>query len=123
VIATLMGLRTVSPHELHDLIQEGKVATIDVNTAGSWAEAHVPGARNLDPVAYDPADLPRDKGALLVFYCSNPWCSKAPKAARRARGLGYENVRVLSAGIQGWVSARMPTESSAPAASRADLLR
>ncbi|MBA3891362.1 MAG: hypothetical protein H0X64_12615 [Gemmatimonadaceae bacterium] len=25
---------------------------IDVNSAGSWAEAHVPGAVNLDPSGY-----------------------------------------------------------------------
>jgi rhodanese-related sulfurtransferase len=112
VIARLMGLPTVSPQELHGLIREGRVVTIDVNEPGSWAEAHVPGALNLHPTTYDPADLPKDKAALLVFYCSNPWCSKAPKAARRARGLGYENVRVLSAGIQGWVGAALPTDSA-----------
>jgi hypothetical protein len=53
---------------------------------------------NLDPAAYAAADLPPDKSALIVFYCSNPWCRKAPNAGRRAAGLGYTNV----AGIQGW---------------------
>jgi 3-mercaptopyruvate sulfurtransferase SseA len=29
------------------------------------------------------------------------------------RKLGYENVRVMSAGIKGWLSARLPIESGA----------
>jgi rhodanese-related sulfurtransferase len=67
---------------------------------------------NLDPTGYAETDLPADKSRLLVFYCSNPLCRKAPNAALRARRLGYENVRVMSAGIKGWMGARLPTESS-----------
>jgi len=46
-----------------------------------------------------------------VFYCSGPLCRKAPLAARRAKGFGYTDVRVMSAGISGWMAARLPTES------------
>ncbi|HZF09209.1 MAG TPA: rhodanese-like domain-containing protein [Thermoanaerobaculia bacterium] len=115
MFARLMGLRTISPKDLHRLIQEGGATAIDVNSPGSWVEARVPGAVNLDPTAFAPADLPGDRMSLLVFYCSNPLCRKAPNAALRARKLGYENVRVMSAGIKGWLSARLPVESGARA--------
>ena len=46
--------------------------------------------------------LPSDHDSTLVFYCSNVWCRKAPQAARRAEGLGYRDVHVMSAGIKGW---------------------
>jgi rhodanese-related sulfurtransferase len=120
MIARLMGLDTISPRELLGLIEEGRVSAIDVNSAQSWAQARVPGALNLDPAAYELGDLPSDKDALLVFYCSNPWCRKAPNAARRASSLGYRNVRVMSAGIKGWLEAKLPVESgmSEPQASR-----
>jgi rhodanese-related sulfurtransferase len=111
MMAFLMGLDTISPRDLHQLLQEHKAAAIDVNSPQSWAQARVPGAVNLDPVAYAADRLPADKGALVVFYCSNPWCRKAPNAARRARSLGHTNVRVMSAGIQGWVDAKLPVES------------
>ena len=111
MIARLMGLKTVSPAELDRLIRNGGVTPIDVNSPQSWAKARVPGARHLDPVGYGESDLPSDKDSMLVFYCSNFLCTKAPKAARRAEGMGYRNVHVLSAGISGWLEAQLVTES------------
>jgi rhodanese-related sulfurtransferase len=77
----------------------------------AWAAAHVPGALNLNPLLFAGSDLPKDKAAMLVFYCSNFLCGKAPTAALKARAMGYRNVHVLSAGIAGWLDARLPTES------------
>jgi len=111
MFALLMGLKTIAPDELHRQIQEGRVTVIDVNSPQSWAKAHVPGALNLDPAQYDDSDLPPDKGSSLVFYCSNPMCRKAPNAARRAKKMGYANVKVMSAGISGWLATNLPTES------------
>jgi rhodanese-related sulfurtransferase len=112
MIARLMGLATIAPRELHRLLQDGAASAIDVNSPQSWNEAHVPGAINLDPLAYAATDLPADKAALLVFYCSNPWCRKAPNAARRATSLGHTNVKVMAAGIQGWLGAKLPVETA-----------
>jgi rhodanese-related sulfurtransferase len=112
MLARLMGLKTISPDALHRLAQSSEPASVFyVNSRQSWMQAHVPGARNLDPAAYADSDLPPDKNALLVFYCSNPMCMKAPNAARRAKKLGYGNVQVMSAGISGWLAAKLPTES------------
>ena len=110
MFALLMGLKTISPSELYRLIQKQQVAVFDVNSAQSWAKAHVPGALNLDPAKYNSEDLPSDRKSSLVFYCSNPLCRKAPNAARRAKSMGYGNVRVMSAGISGWLAANLPTE-------------
>lgn len=107
----LMGLKAVSPAELHQLVQDRSVTAIDVNSHQSWATARVPGALNLDPAGYDAKSLPADKDSLLVFYCSNPLCRKAPNAARRAKKMGYSKVHVMSAGISGWLNAKLPTES------------
>jgi rhodanese-related sulfurtransferase len=112
VIARLMGLRTITPRALHERIQEDRLTIVDVNAAARWADAHVPGARHLDPLAFAEADLPSDKDAPLVFYCSNLLCRKAPNAARRAERMGYRHVLVLSSGIAGWLDAGLPTQSS-----------
>ena len=111
MFALLMGLKTISPAALHQLMQRQPVTAIDVNSRQSWTAARVPGARNLDPLGYNDSDLPSDKNAALVFYCSNFLCRKAPNAALRAKRMGYGNVQVMSAGISGWLDATLPTES------------
>lgn len=110
MFARLMGLKTISPEELHQRIQNKNATVLDVNSHDSWTTARVPGAVNLDPAGYTDRDLPDDKHAALVFYCSNPLCRKAPNAARRAKQMGYDNVQVMSAGISGWLRAKLPTE-------------
>ncbi len=112
MFARLMGLKTISPHDLRRLVDRGEAITYDVNSPQSWLQAHVPGARNLDPTGYTAGDLPTDRKATVVFYCSNLFCRKAPNAARRAKAMGYEDVRVMSAGISGWLSAGLPVESA-----------
>jgi rhodanese-related sulfurtransferase len=112
VIARLMGLGTVDPATLHRRMQSEPVTIFDVNAPQSFRAAHVPSARHLDPDGFAESDLPADHDRPIVFYCSNPFCRKAPRAAKRAERMGYRSVQVLSAGISGWVSAGLPTESS-----------
>ena len=112
MFARLMGLKTISPTALHELIQQEAVSVIDVNSDQTWIKAHVPGAKHLDVAGYTSNDLPSDKDSFLVFYCSNFMCRKAPNAALRAKGFGYTNVHVMSAGISGWLNAGLPTESA-----------
>jgi rhodanese-related sulfurtransferase len=109
-----MGLPEIAPRALHAWMQSAPVFVVDVNAEERWRTARVPGAVHLDPQAFGAADLPLDLDAALVFYCSNPLCRKAPNAARRARGLGYRQVRVMAAGITGWIDAALPTESGTP---------
>jgi rhodanese-related sulfurtransferase len=113
MFALLMGLKTISPVGLNELMQKQKVTVVDVNSRQSWEKARVPGALNLDPANYNDSDLPPDKESSLVFYCSNPLCRKAPNAARRAEKMGYGNVKVMSAGITGWLDKKLPTEDGA----------
>lgn len=112
MFARLMGLKTISPAALQRLLHDSEPAfVVDVNSAQSWAKAHVPGAIHADPVTFLEAALPKSKDVPLVFYCSNLLCRKAPNAARRAEQMGYRNVQVMSAGISGWLSAGLATES------------
>ncbi len=113
MFALLMGLKNISPTELQQAMQKKSLTVIDVNSPQSWINAHVPGALNLDPVQFTESQLPVDKQSQLVFYCSNPMCRKAPSAARRAKKMGFNNTMVMSAGISGWQSSKLPTEPAA----------
>lgn len=111
ILSKLMGLETIPPGGLAEMISKGRLTVFDVNTRQSWANAHVPGAVNLDPKRFSAGELPTDKSALLVFYCSGPLCRKAPRAALRAKKMGFTAVKVMPAGISGWISAGLPTDS------------
>lgn len=111
MFAMLMGLRSITPKELHDHMQSDAITVIDVNAEHAWIKAHVPGAINLG-VDFDAGALPPDRSASVVFYCSNPLCTKAPRAARRAKQLGYTDILVMLAGIAGWTNARLPVEAT-----------
>ena len=114
--ARLMGLKSISPRGLDQQMKSTPLVVIDVNPPHGWTKERVPGALNLDPVAFSSGDLPSNKDAMLVFYCSGFLCTKAPNAARRAKNMGYSNVHVMSAGISGWLSADLPTERGLPKA-------
>jgi rhodanese-related sulfurtransferase len=105
----LMGLKSISPQELHESMRNSTLTIFDLNTQQSWQRARVRGAINL-AVDFDAAALPQDMNTSLVFYCANPLCLKAPRAAKRAGKLGYSNIRVMAAGITGWTDARLPVE-------------
>jgi rhodanese-related sulfurtransferase len=111
MIARLMGLKTVDPATLQLRMASGSIAVYDVNSPASWKAARVPGARHLDPTRFAESELPSARDQAIVFYCSNPWCRKAPLAARRARQMGFSDVAVLAAGISGWLAAGLPAES------------
>ena len=111
MFARLMGLHSISPRGLHELMQREAVTIIDVNSRAGWLAGRVPGALNLDSASFGSGDLPTDRDAVVVFYCSGFMCRKAPNAARRAAAMGYRRVQVMSAGITGWVNAGLPTES------------
>jgi rhodanese-related sulfurtransferase len=109
--AWFMGLPSVSPQQARDLLERGAAIALDLNSEQSWRSARVPGARHLARADFTRDDLPPPGEQILIFYCSNYLCRKAPNAARRARGLGHERIAVMSAGIAGWQSAGMPTQS------------
>jgi rhodanese-related sulfurtransferase len=70
----------------------------------------IPGAVLLsDYEAFAMSELPADKNRGLVFYCANEYCSASHEAAKRARFAGYTNVKILPAGIAGWVKAGKTT--------------
>ena len=105
-----MGLKTISPNQLNEKLGEENLFIYDLNSIQNFEKAHVPGAKHANHETFSIEDLPDDKNAELIFYCSNPMCRKAPNAAKLAVKNGYENAQVLMAGISGWTNKRMPVE-------------
>jgi len=111
ILPTLMNLESISTEELNRIYSNEGVHIYDMNDAIRWQQNHIPQAVNLDPESFSEHDLTSDKESTVIFYCSNPMCRKAPNAAKKVKGMGYENVKVLSAGITGWMSDGYSVES------------
>jgi rhodanese-related sulfurtransferase len=83
----------------------GGVCGAGVVFALSPAFGTLPGALLLGDAGVTAELLGADKSRALVFYCSSEKCGAAPGAAKEAMELGYTEVRVMKAGIKGWVGA------------------
>ena len=105
---------TITRTELEALLTKGDVVVIDALPASYYDQVHLPGALNLvesDVERHAPTLLP-DVNATIVTYCSNEACGNSQAVANRLERLGYTAVRKYPEGIQGWVAAGNPTEST-----------
>jgi len=108
---------TIARTDLEALLSAEDVIVVDALPASYYDQIHLPGALNLVESDVDelaPALFP-DKTATIVTYCSNEACGNSQAVASRLERLGYTSVRKYREGIQDWVEAGNPTEST-PAA-------
>jgi rhodanese-related sulfurtransferase len=108
----------ITRSDLEILVAAGSVVLIDALPASYYDQLHLPSALNLvesDVETEAPRLLP-DKNAPIVAYCSNEACGNSQAVANRLVRLGYTAVRKYREGIQDWVAAGNPTESSTSAA-------
>ena len=101
--------------ELQALLATGTVTLVDALPQSYFDQQHLPGAVNLvaDEVDTRAAIVLPDRGATVVTYCSNPACGNSKAVARRLETLGYADVRTYPGGIQDWVEAGLPIETTA----------
>jgi rhodanese-related sulfurtransferase len=106
------GLDKVSVDEVAALLEAKKAQAVDANGVDTRKElGTLPGAVLLTNYrSFDLSELPADKSKELVFYCGGEACTAAPTAAKRAKEAGYTDVKVMSAGISGWVKAHKPVD-------------
>lgn len=101
--------------DLAVLIADDSVIVVDALPSSYYDQQHLPGAVNLveDEVDARAAALLPDRDAAIVTYCSNAACGNSQAVANRLERLGYRNVRKYRDGIQDWVEAGLPTETTA----------
>lgn len=66
------ALPELSVAEVSRRLGEPGFAVFDANHVARWARGHVPGARQVDAQRFAITELPDDRDATLVFYCSGP---------------------------------------------------
>lgn len=70
-----------------------------------YDQGHIPMAVSIPDSQFEKMTdlLPKDKDALLIFYCGGLKCPLSHKSASKAEALGYRNVKVFAEGFPGWM--------------------
>lgn len=70
-----------------------------------YDKGHIPMAVSIPDSKFDKMTerLPKDKDALLIFYCGGFKCKLSHKSAAKAEKLGYTNVKVFAEGFPGYM--------------------
>lgn len=110
------NLPEVTVADLDAMLAKGACTAVDANGEATRKKRGViPGAVQLsDYETYAASELPADKAKPLVFYCANEQCGASHTAAEKAAKSGYQDVRVLPAGIAGWIAAGKPVTGVEP---------
>lgn len=85
--------------------EKGKYFLFDSRPLPRFQEGSIPTAVNLPFPAFDKLAeklLPKDKKALVIFYCAGPSCNMSPGSADKAKKLGYTNLKVYKDGMPAW---------------------
>ena len=104
-----MNVTTISPQQLHDLVQSGNsVELIDVRTPVEYREVHVGFARNvpLDQLNAMQLASGRDGAEPLYVICRSG--SRGKQACEKFLAAGYTNVVNVDGGTQAWDQAGLP---------------
>lgn len=97
------GIQLVSPAELADMQEAGRVTIIDVRDPAAYREGHIPGALSIpvEQLGARAGDLV-DNGATIVTYCSCPAEETSMYAATLLRQQGFRSISVLKGGFPEW---------------------
>ncbi len=84
--------------------EKGNYFLFDSRPLPRFQEGYIPTAVNLPYPAFDKMidKLPKDKSALIIFYCAGTTCNMSPGSADKAKKLGYTNVKVYKDGMPAW---------------------
>ena len=85
--------------------EKGKYFLFDSRPLPRFQEGSIPTAVNLPFPAFDKLAgklLPKEKDALVIFYCAGPSCNMSPGSADKAKKLGYTNLKVYKDGMPAW---------------------
>lgn len=104
------GYGLLSVEDLSGLLSVQTPILLDVREVAEYEAGHLEGAFNVPlRTLSQNFDLLPDKTASIVVICKGG--GRAMLAATSLEILGYENVKVLKGGFDGWVAAELPTST------------
>jgi 3-mercaptopyruvate sulfurtransferase SseA len=91
------------------------IVLIDPRPAKYYAEAHIPGARNITLPQVEPkakVDPAIKRFGTIVVYGDNPASAEGRGMTKRLMAVGYDGVRFFAGGLQEWTARGYPVEGT-----------
>ena len=105
-----MSVPTISPRQLHELCNAGKIDLLDVRTPVEYRELHVAVARNVPLDKLDPAAVMQarngSKEEPLYVICRSG--SRGRQACEKFLAAGFPNVVNVEGGTLAWAECGLP---------------
>jgi len=104
-------INQVSMERAYQLARHQQAVIVDTRGSSSYADKHIAGALNLPPAQFRTryADFARqvDKNQTVILYCA-PGCASKEQTAWQLQEYSYEDVYVMTAGVEQWAAAGHP---------------
>jgi rhodanese-related sulfurtransferase len=102
-------VRDLTPQEVAQGVQEGRLMLVDVREPNETAVERFPEAVLVPLSSFDPAAIPDPAGREVVFACRSGRRSVTASVAAQEQGFPYGSH--LAGGILAWKAAGLPTET------------
>jgi rhodanese-related sulfurtransferase len=102
-------VRDLTPQEVAQGLQDGRVMLVDVREPNETAVERFPHAVLVPLSSFDPAAIPDPAGREVVFACRSGRRSVTASIAAQEQGFPYGSH--LAGGILAWKAAGLPTET------------
>lgn len=98
--------KTLTPHEVKDLLDKGAIHLVDIRESYEWAQGHIAGATHLplSELGRRAGELPTDKP--VVLYCLSG--GRSGQALAWCKASGYVVEGHLGGGIGAWRMQGLP---------------
>jgi len=97
--------KVITTDELKTMMDENKdFMLIDTRTKEEYQEAYIINAINIPEKQFEKMapEIIKEKGTMLVFYCSGVKCGKSKRTAKIAEAMGYTNLFIYNEGFPVW---------------------
>lgn len=101
--------RTLSPFEVKEELDKSGAVLVDVRERAENAAVCIDGSLLLPLSEFNPNQIPKTNGKLVVIYCRSG--VRSADALRRCVNAGLENIAHMGGGIIAWSAQNLPTVS------------
>lgn len=98
--------QTLSPQALVDLMNQSSVKVIDIRTAQLFKKGHILNSKNIPWLSQDEQPFKSYQNDNIVLVCQQG--IQANNLAQKLKQNGFNQVTVLSGGLQEWQSTQLP---------------